>query len=254
MDETVKSLREDVASLKNTLQEIQKKHNIPDDVMDYVLTYKMSQDHIELFFGLVRSKLGCNNNPNVVEFKRIYRKLLCGVSNNNLSRCSNVTQQDQTESVDIFQNNDETLSYLSQKYDLEVNDELETCLEVTVNSEFKSGVLEYIAGYVGFKLAQKIDCQECLMLLKSEKKTPAIQSLISAKDKGGLFKPKSDLAKVCEVSEKVVLEYIDQKQILNTCLTRLTCKIVTCLITQGSFPNQHQCALFVFKTKYAYDI
>ena len=32
MDETVKSLREDVASLKNTLQEIQKKHNIPDDV------------------------------------------------------------------------------------------------------------------------------------------------------------------------------------------------------------------------------
>ena len=156
-----------------------------------------------------------------------------------------VTQQDQTESVDIFQNNDETLSYLSQKYDLEVNDELETCLEVAVNSEFKSGVLEYIAGYVGFKLAQKIDCQECLMLLKSEEKTPAIRSLISAKDKGGLFKPKNDLAKVCEVSEKIILEYIDQKQILNTSLTRLTCKIVTCLITQGSFPNQHQCALFL---------
>ena len=32
--------------------------------MKYLLTYKISQDYTELFFGKIRSMGGCNNNPN----------------------------------------------------------------------------------------------------------------------------------------------------------------------------------------------
>ena len=40
--------------------------------LKYLLTYKLSQDHLELFFSAVRSKKrgrGGNNNPTVFQFK-----------------------------------------------------------------------------------------------------------------------------------------------------------------------------------------
>ena len=40
------------------------------------MTYKLSQDHIELLFGLIRSMGGWNNNPTVRQFYAAYMKLL----------------------------------------------------------------------------------------------------------------------------------------------------------------------------------
>lgn len=47
--------------------------------MKCLRTYAMSQDHLELFFGKIRSKNGFNDNPNVVQFKGAYGKLLSNV-------------------------------------------------------------------------------------------------------------------------------------------------------------------------------
>jgi len=44
--------------------------------LKYLLTYKLSQDHLELFFGCVRSHLGCNNNPTCRQFVAAYKRLL----------------------------------------------------------------------------------------------------------------------------------------------------------------------------------
>jgi hypothetical protein len=44
--------------------------------LTYLLTYKLSQDHLELFFGAVHCRLGCNNNPTCREFKAAYKCLL----------------------------------------------------------------------------------------------------------------------------------------------------------------------------------
>lgn len=41
-----------------------------------IVTYRLSQDHLELFFGCIRQKGGYNNNPNVVQFKSAYKKIL----------------------------------------------------------------------------------------------------------------------------------------------------------------------------------
>lgn len=38
--------------------------------------FQYSQDHIETYFSLVRGSLGWNNNPNEIQFKSAYRKLL----------------------------------------------------------------------------------------------------------------------------------------------------------------------------------
>jgi len=44
--------------------------------LKFVLTYKMSQGHLEFFFGCVRARGGSNNNPNSVQFKNTLRQLL----------------------------------------------------------------------------------------------------------------------------------------------------------------------------------
>ena len=44
--------------------------------MQYLLTYKWSQDYIEMFFGQVRSCFGHNNNPTSRQFVFAYKRLL----------------------------------------------------------------------------------------------------------------------------------------------------------------------------------
>lgn len=40
----------------------------------FLCTYKLCQDHLEMFFGKMRSRGGYNDNPNVVQFQSAYKK------------------------------------------------------------------------------------------------------------------------------------------------------------------------------------
>ena len=42
----------------------------------YLLTYKLSQDHLEMFFSCVRARGGFNDNPNTLQLKYVFRKIL----------------------------------------------------------------------------------------------------------------------------------------------------------------------------------
>ena len=44
--------------------------------LKYLLLYKFSQDHLELFFGAIRSAGGFNNNPTTGQFTAAYKRLL----------------------------------------------------------------------------------------------------------------------------------------------------------------------------------
>lgn len=41
--------------------------------MSYLLSYKLSQDHLEIFFSAMRSRGDFNNNPNAVQFRAAYK-------------------------------------------------------------------------------------------------------------------------------------------------------------------------------------
>ena len=51
-----------LAVAKNLLS---REHN----TFKYVLTYRFSQDQIEMFFSKIRARFGWNNNPNALQFK-----------------------------------------------------------------------------------------------------------------------------------------------------------------------------------------
>jgi hypothetical protein len=44
--------------------------------MKYILSYQLSQDHIEMFFSAIRSHGGFTNNPRAMQFRGAYKRLL----------------------------------------------------------------------------------------------------------------------------------------------------------------------------------
>lgn len=44
--------------------------------LDFLLTYKLSQDHLEMFFLAIRSRGGFNNNPTALQFESAFKRLL----------------------------------------------------------------------------------------------------------------------------------------------------------------------------------
>jgi len=72
-------------------------------VLKYLLTYKVSQDHLELhlelFFGAVRASYGSNNNPTVRQFTAAYKRLL--MRHNIKGGLGNVVVQDETRILNV---------------------------------------------------------------------------------------------------------------------------------------------------------
>ena len=70
------------------------------EVFIYLLTYKLSQDHLELFFWSVRGWGGWNNNPPVCHFKGAWWTLLLN-NKVRMKGTGNCIQQDTTHLLDI---------------------------------------------------------------------------------------------------------------------------------------------------------
>lgn len=46
------------------------------DMLQFLSTYNLSQDYLEIFFSAVRAKGGFNNNPTAIQFKSAFKRLL----------------------------------------------------------------------------------------------------------------------------------------------------------------------------------
>jgi len=53
---------------------------------NFILTYKISQDHLEMFFSAIRAKGGFNNNPTTMQFEAAYKRLLIHTELKNFRR------------------------------------------------------------------------------------------------------------------------------------------------------------------------
>lgn len=54
-----------VSALENVIVIFEKWSTSKTTPLEYLLTYKLSQDHVEFFFSAIRSQGGHNNNPTV---------------------------------------------------------------------------------------------------------------------------------------------------------------------------------------------
>jgi len=136
--------------------------------LDFLLTYKLSQDHLELYFGCIRSRLGCNNNPTAKQFESTYKRLLIhGVFRGFNGNC---LPQDDTEALCADQTSmqgrtESDLSEIENQYGLLHtewdHDYVKSLIRINELSPFQEAVMEYVGGFVVRQALRKINCEIC---------------------------------------------------------------------------------------------
>lgn len=176
--------------------------------------YKLSKDHLEIFFGSVRSQGGYNNNPTAHQFKSAYKKILVNakIKDRGLGNCMALEDipilncSSVTYLIMVINNSNCTLNkdidLEPEQYNFEANG-LHLNFEL---SEFSKEVSLYIDEFVSHKLSSKIKCLICNGALFGNKSN-FLYSIISMKDKGGLTYPSDDVMKICVTTEKYLKTY-----------------------------------------------
>ena len=144
---------------------------------DYFLTYKISQDHIELLFNCLRGKLGHNTNPDVQEFRYALRRILLHAAMSPSSH-GNCLFLEEDRSSPIF-----SLKWTKNRSPIgeaeEIDNEL-VGIDLNVeNSELKEYNLAYIGGYIVRQIIKSLTCETCCDSLFSKSRAHQYLSLLS---------------------------------------------------------------------------
>ena len=170
----------------------------------YVLTYKFSQDHLELLFSCVRSSGGFNNNPDVRQFVAALKKILLRTSirGNKYGNCSNL---ESGCNEPLFQLKWRKAPLVPQQKELvmDEDEELEKICQVAemeyTMTAYKDNILAYIGGFIVRRILKEISCKECAeALLERQNKNVYYLSLTNIKNSGGLIMPSVEILKKCE--------------------------------------------------------
>ena len=189
-------------------------------LLRFLLMYKFSQDHLELFFAAIRAAGGFNNNPTSTQFIAAYKRLFVrsAIAGTN----GNCEQRDATQILNFehtsFNKKKITLSEVSlmRLYDLEsvpsagveeIDDEEEEFFDDYFDldygglSEYKQAVISYTAGFSAKMAKSKLVCPICIDALGSIRHQYE-SAFLTFKDRGDLFKPSESVVFICEETER----------------------------------------------------
>lgn len=199
--------------------------------LKYLLTYKLSQDHLELFFSAIRQCGGWCTSPTCTQFIVAYKRLL--VRHIVVSTNGNVEAMDSTsiltvpsaklKRVDYYDSSlyDEISNLrVEEKYGLgEVDNSIDFYNEFIITtailpdplSSFSKGCVSYIAGWVVRKILNdqrtylRVRCLACRKALVQSQQTEAEfeeHFLIEAKSHGRLIYPSESVTVICQRTEQ----------------------------------------------------
>lgn len=187
------------------------------NILQFLPLYKMSQDHIELFFGSIRSHGGYNNNPTARQFQAAYKKLIVHVQLRESFRGNCVPLEEITilkcnpvRQINITSRNNRVL-YIDENTDIVMDEDVSLIDHDYLPdslSEFSKYIIAYIAGYVVHYLKAKIVCEECANALTSQSKDLRYFSFIDIKNKKRLQYPSTDVLEICLASEKLIKQEV----------------------------------------------
>lgn len=234
----------------------------------YIATYRLSQDHIENFFGVIRRQGGYNNNPNTIQFKALYKRILShlelrssfsgnciplehipiltcsssGILNINSTSGLRAIEADEKK-TDIF-----TPSDKSTENNVTILAEIlnnENC------SESIKQITGYISGWIARKLVKTIKCEICVDALYTNQKL-WFHKLVTIRDMGGLCYASENLFTVCLKAELVIKSHLNDEGVHFASIEdieKLKCRILKTFINCNVFDSliehsKHQTPMF----------
>lgn len=183
----------------------------PENPQTYFLTYKCSQDHLQLYFGCIRSRGGWNNNPNALQFKWALRKLLfrnsvqpsvngncCINYNSDLAPVFDFENSRRSENQDSDDALEDDLNYLA------------ATIDSTALSSFQDNVFYYIGGVITRKIFKKNSCNYCQEMIVEEQHTDHnysvdiknCRSFTKFISSGKLYFPSSNIFQIVSYTER----------------------------------------------------
>jgi hypothetical protein len=139
--------------------------------LEYLCTYKLQQDHLEVFFGAVRMRNGWSYNPTPAQFRYAFRKLLLHAGKSIMSSSTgNCLPQDETVLLSVSGSknmygriNDTTESVVS--LDENNSDILHRQIHekgcIVQHCRVCSSAILYISGYYVQTLEKVVHCEDC---------------------------------------------------------------------------------------------
>ena len=188
-----------------------------DNPYSFVLTYKFSQDHLELLFGCIRGKNGWNNNPDLRQFKSALQRILLRIASIKSSQYNCLLFEKDASPIfhlkwtkkrsPVHGTASDTYLGTDVNGDCRIYDHI-FADKLNLISEYKNAILEYIGGFIVRKIMRDIECDICAAALVDgyeNKMTTSYASLVSVKNRGGLVFPSSgvvQILKICETAFK----------------------------------------------------
>lgn len=221
---------------------------INENTIQFLLTYKLSQDHVETFFSLIRRMNGWNNNPSAKQFNASYRKVL-HLANVSVPLNANCIPQDDTVLLKIsnksVRNEQEMTQHSAQqKADIDFIHLFTDHDYFQHNNwyltEYAEEVITYISGYVARSVEKKINCSFCkeLLISKAQEDT-CTNKLLKRKNRGGLYLASPDVIKICKNAEKTLRLNRDKLFKTKNILNVLICQSLGTLPSSVFNINEH---------------
>jgi hypothetical protein len=182
--------------------------------LKYLLTYKLSQDHLEIFFGCVRLHGGCNNNPTVRQFSAAYKRLLVRQEVKAIN--GNCVAQDDVKLLPVVhlsrprkiqippEQQNQQIMDLMYKYDLirptpDDDKDYDDTPDYDTLTLYVENAIVYMAGYVVRNIRKRLSCEQCMAALTDTDDSQYACDrfrLPLRKNKGELICPSSDRGRV----------------------------------------------------------
>lgn len=165
------------------------------------MTYKLSQDHVETIFSVIRGRGGSNDNPNCQQFKTAIKAILM---HNELksSMNANCESDDTVFLKPALQSKPKEFEAL-YLYEENVNlceEDADEEVFLPPLSDFVNEVVIYIAGFVERRVKRTIKCDKCLTAIDISPQK--YSEIVNIKSCGSLVHPHEDTYRICETAEK----------------------------------------------------
>lgn len=173
---------------------------IETNILESLPLYKLSHDHLKLFFWNIKVDARCkiDNEPTPKKVIFAYKKVVAQIKANNKCRNPPLEQisihlsPSPVDRINRIAGQD-----LRKEDNIEDDLELEEVLEILSNNNEVAVV--QIAGYIVQQLLKKIHCDVCVEALVTKKRT--INNFIIAIDKTRLLYPSLDVVNICKTAE-----------------------------------------------------
>ncbi|KAJ8714306.1 hypothetical protein PYW08_007926 [Mythimna loreyi] len=219
--------------------------------LKFIPMHKISQDHIEIFFSVIRSHGGYNDNPTARQLEAIYKKLLIHTELHATSTGTNciplekITILNCTSAIEkinksvIIRGDEDELQppiAIGGCNSLKNEDILEDIESQVFISPFGEKVIEYIAGFSAFSALKTLKCATCMRgLLGPVNK----ESLIFQKSRGYLIYASQPVIDLCRICEKEIRKNLNDKNQFHPKITAqfIVTKALKHFLGKELFPN-----------------